>query len=239
MIKIKTRLIMGTVLGILGLAWAVLGASPLLAGNGAPTGPDYQLNIIGVEKGKTAKMTDSNRRTIFVALGKNGSVLSNIYLTPGDTFQVCDGNAFDPVYACDGTPLTKPTVDGALFQLPCNTNIPTPAGGTLVPCSDLTKTTAAYTVWARALGSPKGQPSAVIQTCAFDTVTQTEVCSLESVMLVRMKGQSQFQNVTNQLTSILVGTTRTALFQAPFQDFLWQYTNTGLKLAQLRFYLVD
>ena len=53
------------------LTVAVAG-SPALAqtGNGAPSGPHYNLNIIGVEKGKTDDLTGSDRHTIFVALGK-------------------------------------------------------------------------------------------------------------------------------------------------------------------------
>lgn len=37
---------------------------PALAGNGAPSGPHYNLNIIGVENVKKADMTGSNRHTI-------------------------------------------------------------------------------------------------------------------------------------------------------------------------------
>ena len=55
------------------LTVAVAG-SPALAqtGNGAPSGPHYNLNIIGVEKNEESDdLTGSNRHTIFVALGKN------------------------------------------------------------------------------------------------------------------------------------------------------------------------
>ena len=91
-------------------------------GNGAPAGPHYNLNIIGVEKAKGPKMTGSNRHTIFVPLvstksgqysktqfDSNGDpvpgtaiVDSKIWLTPGADFQVCDGNGFDAAYdGCD------------------------------------------------------------------------------------------------------------------------------------------
>ena len=75
-------------------------AGPAFAqtGNGAPSGAHYSLNIIGVDKGKTAPLTGSNRHTIFVALNSRGDVSSKIYLVPGDDFRVCDGNAFDPAY---------------------------------------------------------------------------------------------------------------------------------------------
>jgi hypothetical protein len=49
---------------------AVVFAVPAFAGggNGAPSGPHYNLNLIGMEKGKYPDMTNSNRHTIFIAL---------------------------------------------------------------------------------------------------------------------------------------------------------------------------
>ena len=63
-------------------------------GNGAPSGPHYELGIIGVTDPKTQPLTGSDRHTIFVGLGANkkgGDVVTNIYLTQGP-FTVCDGN---------------------------------------------------------------------------------------------------------------------------------------------------
>ncbi len=202
-------------------------------GNGAPNGAHYNLNIIGVENPKTDPLTGSDRHTIFVALGnKNSAVTSKIYLTQGD-FQVCDGNAFDAAYDCSGNQIQS---QGAVFQLPCNTNIPadiTCAAGTV---------SASYEVWARALGKPGG--SVTVTTCATDPTTGEVVCSSENVMLVRGKGKQTFTNVTNELTSIYAsfdgGLTyqRVALFSGGFYDFFWQYANSGLRLLQLRFYLL-
>jgi len=199
-------------------------------GNGAPNGAHYNLNIIGVENPKTSPLTGSDRHTIFVALGSKSTVTSNIYLTQGD-FQVCDGNAFDTAYDCAGNQIKG---QGAVFQLPCNTNVPadiTCVAGTV---------SASYEVWARALGKPGG--SATITTCATDPTTTEVVCSTENVMLVRGKGKQTFTDVTNLLTSIVVsfdgGLTyqRVALFAGGLQDFFWQYANSGLRLLQLRFY---
>jgi hypothetical protein len=203
------------------------------SGNGAPNGAHYNLNIIGVEDPKTDPMTSTDRHTIFVALGKKDSaVTSNIYLTPGD-FQVCDGNAFDAAYDCAGNQIAA---QGAVFQLPCNTNIPadiTCAAGT---------TSLSYQVWGRALSQPGG--STVITTCATDTITNELVCSTENTLNVfdRKSGKQTFTNVTNQLTSIVAsfdgGITyqRVALFSGSLQGFFWQYANKGLRLLQLRFY---
>jgi hypothetical protein len=219
-------------------------ASPALAqtGNGAPSGPHYNLNIIGVERAKNPDLTGSQRHTIFVALGRTGTVTSRIYLTPAADFQVCDGNGFDAAFDCAGNKIAN---EGAVFALPCNTNIhsePTDPGP-LFPC-EAEDPQLAYEVWARALGAPGG--SAVITTCATDAETGEEICSTENVILVRNKGKSTFTNVTQELTS-LVGCVsdpasdevicgRFALFRDEFVDWFWQYANSGLRLAQIRFY---
>jgi len=66
------------------------GTSATAAGNGAPSGPHYNLNIIGVPKGKSADMIGSSGRRIFVALVGT----CKINLSQG-TFQVLDGNCTD------------------------------------------------------------------------------------------------------------------------------------------------
>ena len=299
-------------------------------GNGAPSGPHYNLNIIGVEKGKSAPMTNSNRHTIFVPLKSTKSgqyskpnfdasgtgvqtaiVDSKIWLVPGDSFRVCDGNAFDLAYGCDDTYLGDwgtitydeygspiPIVsqrDGAVFQLPCNTNLNGERWDSngdgkiddtdamldeLVSCNEAVDEfgnvvqlpddyemvpTANYQVWARALGQPGG--SAITTTCA--TVQGELECSLENVVMTRDRGKSVFTEVTDQLTSLVIGYcqddivniggteycvadatdpvigsgdvdwTRIALFAGYTQDWFWNYDNDGLRLTQLRFYEMD
>ena len=231
---------------MLGLAAvAVAAAVPAWAGggNGAPTGAHYNLNIIGVENPKNNPMTGADGHTIFVALGSNGkktpatTVETDIWLTPGD-FQVCDANGFDAAYNCAGVQIGR-GLNGAVFQLPCDTAIPTDYG-----CQDGTAS-ANYSVWGRALGQPGG--SATVTTCAYDD-TGTLVCSTENTLDVfsRGKGKQTFQDVTSQLTTLqnvcfdLAGSTvcgDVSLFDSALQDYFWQYKNTGLRLAQVRFYL--
>ena len=126
---------------------------------------------------------------------------------------------------------------GAVFQLPCNTNVPAD-----ITCAVGT-TSASYTVWGRALGKPGG--STTVTTCAtIDPTTGEVVCSTENTLDVftRKSGKQTFTNVTNELTSAMVsldgGLTyqRVALFSGGLQDFYWQYANKGLRLLQLRFY---
>ncbi len=182
-------------------------ASVSATGNGAPSGPHYNLNIIGVPKDKTADMTGGNGHVIFVKLSGKTTIL----LSAGD-FTVLDANG------TDGT---------ASFQLPN----PDPDGDGVT----------AYSVYARALGKPKG--SAVATSCVTDTTTMETFCSTENVVLVRSTGKSPFENVSKQLLTVCLDTTgdgvcdvRESLFADPTQSFFWDYTNTGLRLAQLRFY---
>lgn len=230
---------------------------PAIAGNGAPSGAHYNLNIIGVENAKKSNLTDSNRRTIFVPLyskttgvnSMDGTAIvdSKIWLTPGADFKVCDGNGFDLAYGCpndgfdtewngtytnDAGELVElaSTKNGAVFQLPCNTNLlgfwdsdgdgkiednGQDAEVQLINCNQTVDTTtgdivpvdetdivptASYQVWARALGQPGG--SATVTTCA--TVQGELQCSLENTVQTRTKGPSGFTEVTNELTSLLV-----------------------------------
>jgi len=207
------------------LTTIALAAVPVMAqtGNGAPNGAHYELGIIGVSDPKTQPLTGSDRHTIFVGLGvnkKGGDVVTNIYLTQGP-FAVCDGNGFDPAYACDGTMVASA---GAVFQLPCD----------ILTDTCLTGTSQAYTIWARALGKPGG--NAIVTTCATD-LTNTVICNTDNpVILMRGSGQQKFKNVTSELTTISTTLGTISLFQDGFLNFFWQYDNFGLKLAQVRFY---
>ena len=218
------------------LAVVALFASAALAGNGAPSGAHYNLNIIGMaaddtEDCKKAEMENSNRHTIFVDLEFSDATPTDptpttelnrrnkIFLQEGP-FQVIDGNA------CDG--------DEAIFQLPAN------------ECADWETDPASgcdYDVYVRGLGSPKGDPFADITTCRIDEATDEFQCSIETVHVERNKGKSTFQNVTKELTSLCLDTdgngtcdTRVTLFESEFYQYFWDYDNHGLRLAQLRFY---
>jgi len=207
---------------ILALGLAALTGMPALAGNGAPSGAHYTLNIIGVPKDKTATMDDSNRRVIFVRLGASGASVSTRILLAEGEFKVLDGNG------TDGT---------AQFQLPAS-NIDCPVDA---PPDDPCQDSGDYSVFIRALGKPGG--SAVITTCFEEA--GIEYCSTESVTVERSKGKSTFRNVTKELTTVCLDTddppdgicdVREQLFSREFAEYYWDYDNSGLKLAQLRFY---
>ncbi len=197
------------------------GTSP---GNGAPSGAHYNLNIIGVPKGKTADMTGDNGHRIFVPLSSS----TKIYLQEGP-FQVLDANGTD---------------GKAVFQLPlpaeCYGKTDPLTGDVVTPAT----CTVRYTVWIRALGKPNGKAS--MYTCVEDPdIAGGYICSDPSwwVTVTRSKGKSTFTNVSKNLLFLSAdvdadGTTEhVQLFDSLFQTYYWQYDNTGLKLAQLRFYM--
>lgn len=184
-------------------------------GNGAPSGPHYNLNLIGVPKDKTADMTGNSGARIFVPLwGTAKIMLCNSSDPDGDCygldFQVLDANG---------------TKGDASFALP----EPDPSN----------TGTSAYSVFARALGTPGGK--ATMNTCATDPLTTEVVCSMAILELDR--SHKGFDNVTKYLLYIYwdtdddgISEVRVPLFGDALQDYFWAYDNKGLKLAQLRFY---
>jgi hypothetical protein len=209
------------------LLLAAMMALPVLAvnsetGNGAPSGPHFNLNIIGVAKDKNMP-ENLGGNVIFVQLGNDeASVRSRINLVEGDDFAVMDK---------DGT-------DGsATLQL----MDPFPND---VPPGINTGETAVYKIYIRALGKPGG--SATI-TSGFTDENGVDWWSLESVTVTRTKGQVKFSDQTLKLTTIYVDITndgvdnpvRYNLFGNPLWDYFWDYDNSGLKLLQMRIYLVQ
>jgi hypothetical protein len=179
-----------------------------ITGNGAPSGAHFNLNLIGVPKDKSPSLTGGDGHRIFVPLV--GS--TKIMLSEGD-FAVLDANGTD---------------GSAAFQLPN----PDPDGDGITQ----------YSVFARALGTPGG--SSTTTTCATDPTTGELVCSVFTMVLVRDGAKSTFTNVSKDLLFVFAdlngdGTLeRVSLFDSALTNFFWQYDNTGLKLAQLRFYQV-
>lgn len=179
---------------------------PATTGNGAPSGTHYNLNIIGVPKGKKADMTGNQGHRIFVALwGKSKILLSQ---STDGTFQVLDANATDGsgafqlpapgTYSVWARPLGKP--GGSATMTTCATD---PSTGEEV-CS-----TESY-VAVRSSGKSK-----------FTNVTS------ELTTIVLTEGSAP---------AIACGKTVVSLFDACLQGYFWDYDNRGLKILQLRFY---
>lgn len=238
---IVTSLIISMVLS-LGVAFA----GP--KGNGAPSGPHFNLNLIGVKDGKVKDIDDcGNGHRIFVKLGNTGKKTTKINLVSCEEFFEVEPDNCPVDFAvldCDGTD------DGeATFMLPN----PDPGKAN----------TTKYSVWVRALGSPKGDPTATIQTCAYPCLlwntAGTEcleyatgddyVCSTEVVELTRSKGQMKFEDVSRELLTMCVWVwnetagdwemERVYLFDEAYENYFWKYDNNGVKLVQMRFYLEE
>ncbi len=171
-------------------------------GNGAPSGPHYNLNLIGLNKGGSAS-TSSNGHVIFVPLWGN----CKINLQEG-SFDVVQANCL---------------AGSALFQLPN----PAPDNATAL----------AYSVWIRAV-TPKG--SALMQTCFFDTTVGQTFCNTGNLVVSLQKvTPPKFTDVSKQLLQVCVSGTLQPLFKTAYYDYFWNYTNSGLHLAQLRFYPIS
>ena len=203
-----------------------LGASPVFAGIGndiPDKGQHYNLNIIGVPHGKKADMTDSNRHTIFVPLGKNGDVKScKICVVRNvanpDQFQVLDGNATD---------------GEAVIAVPFEDY------GTL-----------SYNVYATALGKPGGQAD-VGATVTFEEGTYGDLL-MGSFALKRGRGKPKPVDISDIFradgwidvdasgdfdSTIDISFNNVWVFNVPtLLDYFWDYGNQGLKLMQVRFY---
>lgn len=212
----KKLLLAAGVLAAAVLTIGVLGAGAG-TGNGAPSGPHFNLNIHGVAGGQG--FNGNNQNDIFVPLqGK-----CQINLVPASTtdFQVMQPD-------CVNNP-------PASFELPAPCSISQTTG----LC---TSATTVYSVWARALGKPGGSSSTT--TCATDPTDGAQVCSIGQFVSMQMRksGKPSFSDVSPDLlfltTCVNGKSVSTPIFSPNYQNYFWQYDNQGLKLLQLRFYQV-
>ena len=205
-------------------------------GNGAPSGAHYNLNIIGVPKGKTADMTGNSGHRIFVPLEGQTKIwlceAGEDVNCPNEGFQVLDANGTD--------------ANGATFALPAADTDPDTCvvvgtnadGSDILLCGSGVTT---YSVFVRALGGKGG--SAKMQLCGI--VDGEEVCGTNILELDSDSRPSKFKNATAYLLYLYdvdvdgdgdVDYKRIPLFSDELDTYFWSYDNNGLKLAQLRFY---
>ena len=183
-------------------------------GNGAPSGPHFNLNIIGVPHDKSPNMGGSGN-VIFVGLGtKTDGVTTKIMLSQSadGVFQVLDKNGTDgeasfalPVpgtYTVWARALGTPGGQSKIAT--CATFIDPTTGVATLLCSTDNE------VFVRGTGKS-----------SFRNVTT----ALTTITLV-----------AGSPAELACGTPTVSLFATCLQDFLWQYDNNGLKLLQIRFY---
>ena len=194
-------------------------------GNDCPSGPHYNLNIIGMEKGKNENIGCGQGHRIFVQMSKTDRVKTKILLQEGD-FAVID---------CDGTDGT------ARFQLPN----PDPDNDGVTE----------YSVYIRVLGKPGGDiimtTCATDPLTGEPVCSDLQVIKVRETG----KGKQKFDNVSAELLYIYAWVCtevdpvtgeciaweymRVPLFSDLLEGYLWDYDNNGVRIAQLRFYEVS
>lgn len=178
------------------------------AGNGAPSGQHYNLNIIGVSKGKSVDFQGGNGHRIFVPL--EGKVKIN--LTMGE-FDVIDANGTDGVAAFQ-LPEPDATDDGVTDYSVYVRGLGKPGGSaTMQSCywdAQLQTefcSTSEYIVNISAHGNSN----------KFQNVTN---------QLLYIWADTDGDGDVD----------RTELFSDSLDSYYWYYDNKGLRIAQLRFY---
>jgi hypothetical protein len=175
-------------------------------GNGAPSGAHYNLNIIGVPKGKSADMTGNEGHRIFVPLAGT----TKINLSEGE-FQVLDANATDGTGAFQ-LPNPDPDADGITTYSVFARALGTPGGSSTTTTCATDPTTGEIVcstlsmVLVRSTGGSK-----------FTNVSRELL-----YVVADIDGDGDLDKVP--------------LFDDRLEDFFWEYDNNKLKLAALRFY---
>ena len=187
---------------------AAQAAAQAVTGNGSPSGAHYNLNIIGVPKGKTADMTGDNGHRIFVSLtGK-----TNILLSQGD-FQVLDANGTDGS-ASFQLPNPDPDNDGVTVYSVFARALGKPGG------SSTTTTCATDPITGELFCSI----FSLVEVRDKGKSTFTNVSKELLFVFADLNGDGIVE--------------RFPLFDSALQNYFWEYDNNGLKLLQLRFYQV-
>jgi hypothetical protein len=187
-------------------------------GNAAPFGMHYNLNVIGVERGKTADMTGNTGDRIFV--GFEG--LTKINLTSGADLQVMDADATDGVAEFH---LPNPEINGdgttdySIWVRP----LETADNAILTACAAeegyVEICSAEYLEVAKTTGSESGVKDVAVQLLTI--YLETEISFTDA-------GGSE----------VILPAGRHAIFDEIFEDYFWYYDTNGLRILQLRFYEV-
>ena len=181
-------------------------AGNLGKGNGAPSGPHYNLNIIGVPKDKSADMTDNSGHRIFVMLeGRK----TKIMLSEGDEFRVLDANGTDGKAAFQ-LPNPDPENDGVTVYSVWLRALGKPGGlADITTCASDEIGDEYCSIWVLELNREKG-------------ASKFRDASKLLYVYADVDGDGTVE--------------RYPLFHEDLQDYFWDYDNKGLKLAQFRFY---
>ena len=187
---------------------------PAFAGNGneAPSGPHYNLNIIGVSKDKKADMDGNQGHRIFVKLWGN----AKIWLAEGDTFAVLDANGTDNDGAEFQLPNPDPDNDGITAYSVYARALGKPGGtSTTTTCVEASDGETYCSVYSMVLVRSTGKSS-------FSNVSK-------ELLYVYADTDGDGSVERYPLFADVLG-------DEEEDNYYWDYDNQGLKLAQLRFY---
>lgn len=180
-------------------------------GNGAPSGPHYNLNLIGVKNTANFPTADNSGGNVIFVPEKGHC---NIGLTQGTDFYVLDDNCMDGAASFQLPPPTTST--GSAQYTVWARVVGTPGGSSsLTTCA--TDPTTGGTICSIGqtvtFGGHDGKSK-------FTNVTQqlTTLCYVDQT--------------TGQTTCVNI-------FDPTFQNYFWSYDNNGNKVLQLRFYPVQ
>ncbi|UCC81829.1 MAG: hypothetical protein JSW46_12555 [Gemmatimonadota bacterium] len=185
-----------------------------VTGNGAPSGPHYNLNIIGMSKDKDADMTGNSGHRIFVRLGTrkpDDPVRTRISLREGETYQVVDANGTD---------------GGAIFELPAGSYyvwaraLGSPGGSAkMTTCAeDITGQVAEGDI------------------CSTGNVLEVERRKGRSRFKNVTDELTTIELPGGSAAAEACGGTTVSLFADCLEGYFWAYDNNGLRLLQVRFY---
>lgn len=179
------------------------------AGSGAPSGSHYNLNIIGVSRGKSADMSGNSGHRIFVPLIGTAKIM----LSESDSFAVIDANGTDGT-AAFALPNPDPDNDGVTEYSVFARALGKPGGSsTTTTCATDVATGDEYcSIYSMVLVREGGKST-------FRNVSRELL-----YVYADLDGDGTVE--------------RYPLFSNEMEDYYWNYDNNGLKLAQLRFYQI-
>jgi hypothetical protein len=241
------------------LAAAAIGcaAIPAWAGNGAPSGPHFNVNIIGVKKGAAPSGSEtSSGHSIFIPL--NTTKLPRNWdgatcTTPDGTqtdFVDEDGPTFSTQEPDGGTRIYfHPTTTGS-FEITDRDAVDGEAHVT-IPVEDTEEKWVLVDLWVRVLGKPGG--CAEISGYAYEDPADGDPNELwwysGSILMNRTGGKSSFVDATDifevdycNVDTVegelqCTGPTQSlSVFNDIFDEYFWEVNNKDTRLIQLRFY---
>jgi hypothetical protein len=206
-----------SLVALLVLALVSMAVLPVLAavqttGNGAPSGPHYNLNIIGVSKEKNGGVWDNDGHRIFVKLW---GADTKIWLVSGDSFNVIDSDGTDgsaTLQLMDPYPGTTTT---AVYRI--YVRVLGKPGGSMGMTSGFVDELGNY--W-----------------YSLESVNLTRTKGASKFTDQTLKLTTIYVDMTNDGIDNPV---RYYLFDNSLWSYFWDYDNAGLKLLQIRIYVAQ